>query len=687
MDKRTIRFIIVGLSGMLFIVVFNFVYVGLLLDLSRENFFLLAKLNSLFLAGSTMLGVPVALYLAKPILKFVAAKENEEPIDEQMLMKAQNAALRFPTILAAFILSVFVVAVFIIAALLLYRYDFPKYEVIYITISSQLTGVLGVLILHFVFKVMERGRIDAVMELRSNRELNRHTFRLPIFTKLLVSVVIIVIYFLTLSIMMGYNLSLKALQSQLEEENTYWVETAARRVRSGNFDARRVFENLTTGQHSKLLILNEEGEVFYQAGNGTEGVSDAIAGKFKEGSIEGTEYIEDLDITYSFKTIPDKGIIIGAFSSVKVARGHAGGVRNTILLMFGGSLLLCLLISPFLANDINYPLKKIIEYVNDITREKPREAIDVLSEDEFSDLIFSVLEMKRSLDTQKRHVEELLYNVSETIKRQGNTATRLWEVSKEQIGGAAEQNLAVQEAITTSEEIVATASQIAENAANVHEVASKTLESCKTGTERNEVTLKSLVKLKNEVLTIAHKMGMLQAAGRSISKITQLIKAISDKTQLLSLNASLEASGAGETGKRFEVVASEVRRLAEHSTEAAERISHITGLIDEDISSTLETMEACVITVGKAERLISDIKKALEKISTHASEATLASQEISYSTRQQTASSEQMSRTINRVSDVARNTEENAGQLNNTADGIRDLTLHLKTLVEEKPNG
>ena len=159
-----------------------------------------------------------------------------------------------------------------------------------------------------------------------------------------------------------------------------------------------------------------------------------------------------------------------------------------------------------------------------------------------------------------------------------------------------------------------------------------------------------------------------------IGEFTNVITGISDQTNLLALNASIEAARAGESGKGFAVVAEEVRKLAEDSRGAAERISNVvndvqreTITITEAISSTADVLEEGRVIAGKAQVAFHEISDNIKSISDQVDLVSSASEEMA-------ASTEEISASFDDVAGLAKQTSERISEMNNRAqDQAKDM--------------
>jgi methyl-accepting chemotaxis protein len=178
---------------------------------------------------------------------------------------------------------------------------------------------------------------------------------------------------------------------------------------------------------------------------------------------------------------------------------------------------------------------------------------------------------------------------------------------------------------------------------------------------------------------------MLQLGENSqkIGGIVDIIDEISDQTNLLSLNAAIEAAGAGEAGKRFSIVAGEVKRLAERTVDATGQIKGLIEQIQKASNATIMLTEEGTKGVDAASTRVARVSEALGGIIAMVQETTGAAREIKLSTQQQTTASEQMAETIAEVRDVAAQVAASAEE---TAQAIAELTglaENLRELLED----
>jgi methyl-accepting chemotaxis protein len=359
-------------------------------------------------------------------------------------------------------------------------------------------------------------------------------------------------------------------------------------------------------------------------------------------------------------------------------------LRNTVAMSMFMVLLFASLTCLLVVSKMMSPLKELTKTAERITEGSLDEQIKVTSNDEVGQLAGAFNNMTqvivKNLQGEIDKSNRMVVSVKEAIQQLSTSANELMAISAQQAAGSAEQATAVQQATTTSEEIAATAKQVSENAGRVESLAGNATISSTDGQEAVSNAVEGMTQLKGQVQSIAEAMLELGENSQKIGGIIDIIDEISDQTNLLSLNAAIEAAGAGEAGKRFSIVANEVRRLADRTADATNQVKALIVQIQQATNSTIMLTEEGSKGVDAASGLVANISEALEKITGAVTETTSAASEIKMMTQQQTTASEQMTETIVEVRDVAvqvatssQETTESISELTSLADRLQDL--------------
>ena len=192
--------------------------------------------------------------------------------------------------------------------------------------------------------------------------------------------------------------------------------------------------------------------------------------------------------------------------------------------------------------------------------------------------------------------------------------------------------------------------------------------------------------LRAQVQSIAESMLKLGDNSQKIGGIVEIIDEISDQTNLLALNAAIEAAGAGEAGKRFAIVAQEVRRLAERTVEATRQIKGLIEEIQKATNTTIMVTEDGTKAVDSASQLVDKVQLSFDSIIGLVEETARSAKEITLSTQQQTFACEQMVETMTEVRDVAQQVAGSAKETERAISEIIRSTEKLQSFLKRKSN-
>ncbi len=294
------------------------------------------------------------------------------------------------------------------------------------------------------------------------------------------------------------------------------------------------------------------------------------------------------------------------------------------------------------------------------------------------------------INTLRSHLRESIEEstavaeaLAQTVEELDRSSENLVTVSMEQSSGAAQQASAVQEATTTSEEIAATSNEISANVESVELVAEENYGACVRGREAVRAATEGMGQVKEKVTAIADAMVELGKKSQKIGGIVDIIDEISEQTHLLALNAAIEAAGAGDHGKRFGVVAAEIRRLAERTVDATGQIKNLIEEIQDSTHETVLATERGTAIVMEGAARVDKIGESLENILSMVRQTKESTKEITVATQQQAMAGEQLVLTITDINDVALQVSRSAEQVEKAVMGLKDLARGLKELAAQ----
>jgi methyl-accepting chemotaxis protein len=280
--------------------------------------------------------------------------------------------------------------------------------------------------------------------------------------------------------------------------------------------------------------------------------------------------------------------------------------------------------------------------------------------------------------------------LSRTLGRQIGTAVgqvqsssaELQSAANQQAAGAKEQATAMNEINTTINELLATSRQIAESAQRVAGVAEQAVRAARTGDATVQKASDSIAGIQRQVELIVGHMLDLGRKSQQIGAVLDIVSELAEQTNILAINATIEAAGAGETGRRFAVVADEIRKLADR---VAGSTKEIRGLIEEvrsAVNATVMQTETGSKTVDAGSRQFAEVAASFKQIADVVATTTEAAREIELSTKQQSTAVEQVNVAIANVAQATRETEASTGQTLQTASQLATLSRELLRLVQ-----
>lgn len=241
----------------------------------------------------------------------------------------------------------------------------------------------------------------------------------------------------------------------------------------------------------------------------------------------------------------------------------------------------------------------------------------------------------------------------------------------------------VAEITSTMEELSASSTQIADHSQSVVDVANLTLESSKRGAGAMQELEQHMTGIHNNYEQSLQDILDLGNQSKEISKVMDLINNVADQTKLIAFNAALEASSAGEAGKRFSVVAGEIRRLADSVTESTRSIEERTQAIQNAISRLVITSEKAVNSVRSGLDVSMETARELQELVDAASRTSNAAQQISLSTRQQKTASSQVVVALRDIANASSTNAQSVRDITGISEELLSMSNTLDALVQE----
>ena len=335
------------------------------------------------------------------------------------------------------------------------------------------------------------------------------------------------------------------------------------------------------------------------------------------------------------------------------------------------------LTATLLIRSITASIRKVLAVLHSVAEgDLTNEPLNMTSTDEMGSLA-------RATDQMSESLRSLLVEVSSSSSEVASSATQIAASSEEMSRGMSEQ----------SQQVMQVSSAIEEMSASVVEVARKSTEASSNAAEAGKVageggrvveeTIEGMNAISEAVNAGAGSVGELGKRSQQIGQIVETINDIADQTNLLALNAAIEAARAGEHGRGFAVVADEVRKLADRTTQATDEIAESIQAIQTETGQAVDRMKVGTQQVQTGVEKASTAGDNLRRIVTSSQDVAGMIQSIAAAAEQQSAASEQIAANVNSINSVTTQTNEAASQSAKAASQLSTKAEQLQGLVKK----
>ena len=339
-------------------------------------------------------------------------------------------------------------------------------------------------------------------------------------------------------------------------------------------------------------------------------------------------------------------------------------------------LVLAIAISLYIAGSITKPLESMKSMLQDIAQGEGdlTKRLDASSKDELG-------EASRCFNLFADKLQGLIRRVAETTEKVASASVQL-RLNSERIATGAEEVAAQASTVATAgEEMAATSGDIAQNCSLAAGGSQQASVAAVSGAQVVYETIRVMNSIAERVRTTAQSVENLGSRSEQIGEIIGTIEDIADQTNLLALNAAIEAARAGEHGRGFAVVADEVRALAERTTKATKEIGEMIRTIQHETQTAVKAMEIGVGEVAKGSEKAADSGKALEKILEQINDVTMQINQVATAAEEQTATTAEISNNMHQITDVVAQTSRGAQESAASATQLSGLAEELRSVV------
>ncbi|MEW9681180.1 methyl-accepting chemotaxis protein [Pseudomonas sp. TE50-2] len=353
------------------------------------------------------------------------------------------------------------------------------------------------------------------------------------------------------------------------------------------------------------------------------------------------------------------------------------GTQQAKTLLAGATalaLLLGVLAAFAITRQIIVPLRQTLAAAERVAGGDLRQDLKADRRDELGQLQASMQRMTQSL-------RELIGGIGDGVTQIASAAEELSAVTEQTSAGVNNQKVETDQVATAMNEMAATVQEVARNAEQASEAALMADQQAREGDKVVGEAISQIERLASEVVNSSEAMNQLKAESDKIGSVLDVIKSVAQQTNLLALNAAIEAARAGEAGRGFAVVADEVRSLAQRTQQSTEEIEELIASLQNGTERVAGVMDSSRALTDSSVELTRRAGDSLGTITRTVSSIQSMNQQIATAAEQQSAVAEEINRSVMNVRDISDQTSAASEETASSSVELARLGTHLQGLV------
>jgi methyl-accepting chemotaxis protein len=364
----------------------------------------------------------------------------------------------------------------------------------------------------------------------------------------------------------------------------------------------------------------------------------------------------------------------GAAAADAQAKEQFAFATNGIILVSAVAALMTVLLAWLLTRSIVTPLNRAVLAAETIASGNLSKVIEVDGNDEPARLLGALATMQTNL---RKTIEQIAGSATQL----GAAAEELSTVTQEASRGLQQQNNEIEQAATAVNEMTAAVEEVARNAVSTSEASNQSTQAAREGRDRVVETVDAIQTMTHDVQNTALMIEGLATQGRDIGKVLDVIRAIAEQTNLLALNAAIEAARAGEAGRGFAVVADEVRALAHRTAQSTQEIEKMVAGIQNGTGEAVSSMQQSNQRTQSTLEMARAAGVALEQITSSIQLINERNLVIASASEEQAQVSREVDRNLVNIRDLATQSAAGANQTSAATHELSRLAVDLNAMV------
>ncbi|MEJ6519551.1 methyl-accepting chemotaxis protein [Shewanella bicestrii] len=348
---------------------------------------------------------------------------------------------------------------------------------------------------------------------------------------------------------------------------------------------------------------------------------------------------------------------------------------SIFIILAGIAMLISIVIGLWVNRSVMNPIRDIVQNLKIIRQDSDLTVkFKTFNDDELG-------QISTSLTQVIEHLRGILHSIAEAANTVNSSATELGSFTQETNKRMQQQQAETEQTATAMNEMTATVAEVAQSAAAAADSAKDADNYAANGNHIVMQSITSMSQLSEQIQKTAQVIGFLSNESQNIGRVLDVIKSIAEQTNLLALNAAIEAARAGEQGRGFAVVADEVRTLAQRTQKSTQEIEAMIATLQQGVKEAVNAMEVGINQVDDANDKANQAGQALKEIVASVDNITELNTHIATAAEEQSSVAESINRSIIAISDIAEHSTNSALDLSESVINLTKLANSMRNQV------